>query len=139
MYSLLPVWYTAFHRASFEGMPVIRPHFVMFPDDEAGFTIDDQFFLGDSGLLAKPVVNEGAQSVDVYLPDDEPYYDYFSHNLYQGKGYKAVPAPLDTIPLLMRGGHIIPRKDRHRRSSSLMKFDPYTLVINLNLQVSLDY
>lgn len=137
-YSLLPVWYTAFHRASFEGMPVIRPHFVMFPDDEAGFTIDDQFFLGDSGLLAKPVVNEGAQSVDIYLPDDEPYYDYFSHTLYQGKGYKAVPAPLDTIPLLMRGGHIIPRKDRHRRSSSLMKFDPYTLVINLNLQVGLD-
>ncbi|KAI5780831.1 glycosyl hydrolases family 31-domain-containing protein [Geopyxis carbonaria] len=133
-YSLLPVWYTAFHRANFEGMPVIRPHFVMFPGDEAGFELDDQFFLGDSGLLAKPVVTEGATTVDIYIPDDEPYYDYFNHMVYRGRGYKTVPAPLNALPLLMRGGHIIPRKDRHRRSSGLMKYDPYTLVVNINNQ-----
>jgi len=134
-YALLPVWYTAFHRASLDGMPVIRPHFVMFPEDEAGFAIDDQFFIGDFGLLAKPVVKEGADSVEIYLPDDEPYYDYFTHKVYKGKGYHTVSAPLNTIPLLMRGGGIVPRKDRHRRSSGLMKYDPYTLVINLNNEV----
>jgi len=31
----------------------------------------------------------------------------------------------------MQGGHIIPRKDRPRRSSGLMKWDPYTLVLVL--------
>lgn len=134
-YSLLPVWYTAFQRANFEGMPVIRPHFVMFPGDEDGFAIDDQFFLGDAGLLAKPVVTEGATETEIYLPDDEVYYDYFDYTIYQGKGYHKIAAPLEKIPLLMRGGHAFPRKDRHRRSSALMRYDPYTVVISVGKQV----
>ena len=138
-YSLLPVWYNAFHRTNMDGMPVIRPNFVMFPGDEDGFAIDDQFFLGDSGILAKPVVTEGATETDIYIPDDETYYDYFDQTVYNGKGYKKVPAPLDTIPLLTRGGHIFPRKDRHRRSTPLMKYDPYTLVISVGNQVKTLY
>jgi len=135
-YSLLPAWYTAFHRASWEGMPILRPHFVTFPDDEAGFAIDDQFFLGDTGLLAKPVVKESATETTVYFPDDEVYYDYFDFTTYHRKGKYEVPAALEKIPLFMRGGHIIPRKDRLRRSSGLMRYDPYTLVISLSSEVS---
>lgn len=131
-YSLLPAWYTAFHRASWEGMPILRPHFVMFPDDEEGFAIDDQFYLGDTGMLVKPVVDEGQKETMMYIPEDDvPYYDYFNFTVYTGKGIHTVPSPLENVPLLMRGGHIIPRKDRPRRSSGLMKYDPYTLVISL--------
>jgi alpha 1,3-glucosidase len=131
-YALLPAWYTSFHEASVDGTPILRPHYYMYPGDEHGFAIDDQFFVGSTGLLAKPVVTEGATSVDIYLPDDELYYDYFDFQIYQGKGIKTVQAPLEKIPLLMQGGHIIPRKDRPRRSSGLMKWDPYTLVLVLN-------
>lgn len=55
-YSLLPVWYTAFYEASTNGSPILRPQFMQFPGDKAGFTIDDQFYVGDTGLLVKPVV-----------------------------------------------------------------------------------
>jgi alpha 1,3-glucosidase len=130
-YALLPAWYTAFHEASVDGTPIIRPHYFEYPSDEAGFAIDDQFFVGSTGLLAHPVVTEGAESVEIYLPDDELYYDYFDYKIYSGKGKHHVAAPLDKIPLLMQGGHIIPRKDRPRRSSGLMRYDPYTLVIVL--------
>lgn len=136
-YQLLPVWYTAFQRASKDGMPVIRPHFVMFPNDPEGFGIDDQFFVGDSGLLVKPVVKEGQTETEVYLPDDEPYYDYQDYKVYKGKGWHKVHAPLEKIPLLVRGSHMVPRKDRHRRSAGLMKFDPYTLVFAINNEVCL--
>ena len=130
-YSLLPAWYTAFHQASVDGTPILRPHYFQYPSDESGFAIDDQFFVGGTGLLAKPVVTEKAESVDIYLPDDESYYDYFTYQIYSGKGKHNVAAPLEKIPLLMQGGHIFPRKDRPRRSSGLMKWDPYTLVIVL--------
>jgi alpha 1,3-glucosidase len=130
-YSLLPAWYTAFHEASIDGTPILRPHYFQYPSDEAGFAIDDQFFVGGTGLLAKPVVTQNAESVDIYLPDDEQYYDYFTYEKYTGKGKVTISAPLEKIPLLMQGGHIIPRKDRPRRSSGLMKWDPYTLVIVL--------
>jgi alpha 1,3-glucosidase len=88
-------------------------------------------YLGDTGLLVKPVVAEGVESVEVYLADDEVYYDYFDFTEYNGKGYKKVLAPLEKVPLLMRGGHIFPRRDRVRRSSALMKMDPVTLVVVL--------
>ena len=38
------------------------------------------------------------------------------------------------IPVYQRGGTIIPRKERGRRASSLMRDDPYTLVVALNTE-----
>ena len=128
-YQLLPAWYTAFHEASVNNTPILRPQYYQFPGDEVGFGIDDQFHVGSNGLLVKPVTAEGATSVDVYFADDEIYYDYFDYTVYSKRGMQTVDAPLDKIPVFARGGHIIPRKDRPRRSSDLMKYDPITLVV----------
>lgn len=132
-YSLLPAWYTAFREAATEGAPIVRAQYYVHPHDEAGFAIDDQFYVGSTGLLAKPVVTENSESVEIYIADDETYYDYSTYKIYQGaRKHHTVAAPLEKIPLLMQGGHIIPRKDRPRRSSGLMTWDPFTLVIVLD-------
>ena len=129
-YQLLPAWYTAFYQASVDGSPIVRPQYYVHPTDENGFAMDDQFYLGDSGLLVKPVTTEGATSAEIYLAEGEDYYDYLTYAMYQGRGKSVtIDAPLGKIPLLMRGGHVIPRKDRPRKSSGLMKYDPYTLVV----------
>ena len=130
-YSLLPAWYTAFHGASKTGAPIVRPNYYMFPGDEKGFGLDTQLYLGSTGLLARPVTKEGQRSAKVYLADKEKYFDYFDFWTYEGPGEEELDASLKTIPLLMRGGHIIPRRDRPRRSSGLMKYDPFTLVVVL--------
>ncbi|KAF2721130.1 glycoside hydrolase family 31 protein [Polychaeton citri CBS 116435] len=130
-YALLPAWYTAFHEASVTGAPILRPNYYMFPGDEKGFEIDSQFYLGNTGLLAKPVTKEGEDHQEIYLADKEKYYDYFDYWQYEGPSIEKVAAPLETIPLLMRGGHVIPRRDRPRRSASLMRYDPITLVITI--------
>ena len=132
-YQLLPAWYTAFHEASVSGAPIIQPHYYVHPSDEAAFAIDDQLYLSGTGLLVKPVVTEGADTVSIYLPPNELYYDYFTYATHKGTGTTiTLPAPLDKIPVLMRAGYILPRKDRPRRSSGLMRYDPYTLVISLD-------
>ncbi|KAF4555232.1 putative glycosyl hydrolases family 31 protein 3 [Elsinoe fawcettii] len=130
-YSLLPSWYTAFHRASVDGTPIVKPMYYVHPEDESTFAIDDQLYLGTTGLLIKPVTLEGGNSVDIYLPDSVPYFDYFDYTRQVGRGVKTISAPLDKVPILMRAGHIFPRRDRPRRSSGLMKRDPFTLVIVL--------
>ncbi len=68
----------------------------------------------------RPVVAKDADSADVYIPDDELYYDYFTYDLLPTHRHRnlTVLAPLHKIPLLMRGGHIFPRRDRPRRSSA---------------------
>jgi alpha 1,3-glucosidase len=43
-----------------------------------------------------------------------------------------VPADLHELPLLVRGGSIVPTRDRPRRASSLMHHDPFTLRVALD-------
>ncbi len=135
-YSLLPAYYTAFHQAHVNGTPIIKPLFYTHPNVEYGFGLDDQFFVGDTGLLVKPVVEAGKVTASVFIPDDEVYYDYFDYSVVPTKAGKitTMPAPLEKVPLLMRGGHIFPRRDQPRRSSQLMKFDDYTLVVTVPRQ-----
>ena len=130
-YALLPAWYTAFHEAHTDGYPIVRPNWWVHPNDPAGFTLDKQLYLGSTGLLVAPVLDEGATSVSVYLADDESYYDYWTYEAVRGRGSHTLDAPLDTLPVLMRAGHIFPRRDRPRRSSGLMRYDPFTLVVVL--------
>ncbi|KAG8741322.1 hypothetical protein FRC10_002984 [Ceratobasidium sp. 414] len=125
-YSMLPVWYTAFRETSVTGMPVLRPHYVMFPKDKQGFAIDDQYYIGNSGLLVKPVTDPNVEKIDVYLPEAQA-----SHGSEPGRNV-TVPAPLEKIPILVRGGSIVPTRQRPRRSSTLMKYDPFTLLVALD-------
>jgi alpha 1,3-glucosidase len=54
----------------------------MFPNDKAGFGIDDQFYLGDSGLLSKPISVQGATETEIYLSDDQvSFHEFFSPSI----------------------------------------------------------
>ncbi|AEO56295.1 glycoside hydrolase family 31 protein [Thermothelomyces thermophilus ATCC 42464] len=132
-YSLLPSWYTAFRHAHLDGTPIIKPMFYTHPSEEAGLAIEDQFFVGNTGLLAKPVTEKEKTTVDVWIPDGEVYYDYFTYQVIPTVKGKTVTldAPMEKIPLLMRGGHVFARRDVPRRSSALMRWDDYTLVVTV--------
>ncbi|KAF9529796.1 glycoside hydrolase family 31 protein [Crepidotus variabilis] len=134
-YSMLPIWYTAFRETSVTGMPILRPQFVVFPKDKAGFNIDDQYYIGSSGLLTKPITAKEVKETTIRLAEDQIYYDYFSHHAYRGssKGKEVtLQAELHQLPLLVRGGSIISTRERPRRSSSLMKNDPFTMRVALS-------
>ncbi|EEB08146.1 glucosidase II Gls2 [Schizosaccharomyces japonicus yFS275] len=129
-YRLLPVWYTAFFRNHESGLPILTPQFLAHPDDSYGFSIEDQFYLSDSGLLIRPVTRPGIEETSVYLADEERYYDYHEpHSIIQGKGKHNLAAPLGHVPIFLRGGHIIATRERIRRSAELTRYDPYTLTI----------
>lgn len=133
-YSLLPSWYTAFFHANRDGSPVVRPMFWTHPSEESGFAVDDQLFVGTTGLLAKPIVEKDKFATDIWIPDDEVYFDYATYQVMKTQKGKRVTvnAAIDSVPLLMRGGHIFPRRDIPRRSSAAMRFDDYTLVVTVS-------
>ncbi|KAL1124579.1 hypothetical protein AAG570_001203 [Ranatra chinensis] len=130
-YSYLPLWYTLFYGNNATGAPVIRPMWVEFPADTDGLTLDDQLLVGDS-LLVRPVTEAGASQVSVYFPGDKTiWYDVESYQLYN-HGKTTVPVTFSKIPVFQRGGSIVPKKERVRRSSQLMHNDPYTLIVALD-------
>lgn len=138
-YALLPFWYTVFRESELTGMPVMRMMWMQYPQTTNMFGVDDQYMIG-SDLLIKPVTSSGISTIDVIVPADDIWYNaetlgkvsniplspHESHTI-------SVKADVDTgIPVLQRGGSIIPRKLRLRRSAMLMKHDPYTLYVALD-------
>ncbi|KAK3885252.1 hypothetical protein Pcinc_010526 [Petrolisthes cinctipes] len=138
-YQYLPLWYTLFYENELTGAPPLRPLWVAFPEDEGGFGVDNEHLIGSS-LLVRPVTEEGATSASVYFPPGV-WYDVLDLTLHQGPATRTVSAPREKIPVYQRGGSIVPKKERVRRASSLMRNDPYTLVVapdaNGNAQGSL--
>ncbi|MBQ9773146.1 MAG: glycoside hydrolase family 31 protein [Clostridia bacterium] len=65
--AILPYTRKYFTQASRSGMPVVRPLVLNYPKDEAVYTIEDQFMLGE-GLLVAPILEDETFVRDVYLP-----------------------------------------------------------------------
>ena len=61
--------------------------------------------------MVKPVTEENQQSLEVYLPGDEPWYEFEDGNKFDGdKSTVNIQTPKEKIPVLQRGGSIIPIK-----------------------------
>lgn len=132
-YMYLPYVYTAFHAASISGSPVMRPLWFNYPSEVETFKLEDEYLLGND-LLVSPVTSPGQDSTRIYLPGTQPWYDIKTGRSFAGHQAITLRTPIEKTPVLQRGGSIIPKKERARRSSSLMVHDPYTLVIALDLQ-----
>ncbi|KAL9235001.1 hypothetical protein vseg_009807 [Gypsophila vaccaria] len=130
-YMLLPYFYTLFREANTTGVPLMRPLWMEFPDDEACFDNDEAFMVGNS-ILVQGVYTEKAKHVSVYLPGEQSWYDMRSGVTYKGGVTHKLEVSDESVPAFQKAGTIIPRKDRFRRSSTQMVNDPFTLVIALN-------
>jgi alpha-glucosidase len=66
-YTMLPLLYSVGHHAYNSGSLVNTPFLVAFPGDTVGATITHQWMVGETGVMAAPVVSED-NSVSVYFP-----------------------------------------------------------------------
>jgi alpha-glucosidase len=105
-YRLLPFLYTTLEEAHRTGVPLFRPPLLNFQDDPSLLNLDDEFMVGDA-LLAAPVVQAGGRAREVYLPRGR-WYDFWTNASVVGGGLLRVDAPLDHLPLYVRGGSILP-------------------------------
>lgn len=98
-----------------------------FTQDPETYSIDTQFLWGPA-LMIIPVLEvdllfpillycsyihlqENAVEVSAYIPAGI-WYDFYTKSSSQGNaGFYNLSAPLDTIPLLLRGGYILPQQD----------------------------
>lgn len=108
-YRLLPFLYTTLEEAHRTGLPLFRPLLLNFQDDPSTLNLDDQFMVGDA-LLAAPVLRAGERGREVYLPAGL-WYDFWTAAPIPDGGFFRVDAPIDHLPLYVRGGSIIPSTD----------------------------
>ncbi len=107
-YRLLPYYYALAWEAHLTGLPILRPMLLdaSAQADDRFADVHDQQILGSQLMLA-PVVEAGATRRKIILPKGA-WHDFWSTQTYEGGGEIDYPAPLDRLPLLVRGSSIIP-------------------------------
>ncbi len=134
-YSLLPFLYTLFVKAHLFGEPVVTPTFFhAMQGDQIPYYLDSQMFWG-SHLLIVPVLEVNASKVDAYLPANEHWYDFRAKTRLQvdAPDFVTLNAPEDIIPLLVRGGCILPSQ-----ALGLAKTTAQSQKLPLHLQIFMD-
>jgi alpha-glucosidase len=119
-YRLLPYLYTAVEELSRTGLPVVRPLFLEFPNATKKlrpFDLDapNEFLFGPDLLVAPPPFPEQPDSYPLKLPPGI-WYDYWTGARIQGtpqnddgvKESLLIPPTLDTLPVYVRAGSILP-------------------------------
>jgi alpha-glucosidase len=82
--------------------------FLEFPDEDSLATNGEEFMFG-SNLLVAPKVWPFTDGYTVTLPKGD-WYDYWTGNRVNGGKALAVNPPLDTLPVYVRAGSILPQQ-----------------------------
>jgi alpha-D-xyloside xylohydrolase len=104
---LQPYVLAQMREAQATGAPPMRPLFFDFPQDAACWPVDDQFMFGPD-LLVAPVLEAGATSRTLYLPDGATWTDAWTGATRAGGQWIDADAPLARIPLYLRDGAELP-------------------------------
>lgn len=112
-YRMLPYIYTVAEETSRTGMPMMRPLFLEFPQEQQLAGNGEEFMFG-SKMLVAPRVWEFAAAYEVHFPRVD-WYDYWSGTKIPagekdaGEVLKVNPA-LDELPVYVRAGSILPQQ-----------------------------
>lgn len=128
-YQLLPFLYTTLEEAHRTGVPLFRPLLLNYQDDPNTYNLDDEFMVGDD-LLVAPIVKPDITSRLVYFPKGI-WYDFWTNKKYTGGTMIRVDAPLETVPMFVRGGAIIPMGPEMKYAGE-KPVDPITFAIYPN-------
>jgi len=105
-YVWMPYLYILFKEASETGMPVMRPLFLEYPHDARTNNINDQFMIG-SDVVVTPILTPSTTHRSIYLPEGR-WVDYWTGKQFNGGQYHLIHAELDTLPIFIKEGAIIP-------------------------------
>ena len=106
-YELMPYIYSLGYSTYQSGAPYMRALFMDFPEDSEAARLTDEYMFGPAFLVA-PVTDQGATSRKVYLPAGTDWYNYWTNEHLQGGQTISVDTPIDTLPLFVRAGSILP-------------------------------
>jgi alpha-glucosidase (family GH31 glycosyl hydrolase) len=101
-YRLLPTYQHLAWEAYLTGMPILRPLVLEFGWNPRWANVYQQVMLG-SALMLCPAAEPNQRQVRVVLPEGA-WHDFWSSASYAGGEEVTIPAPMERLPILVRGG-----------------------------------
>ena len=102
--ALMPYLYRQAVKAHEDGIPMMRPMFLEFPEDRACEPLDRQYMLGDS-LMVAPVFKESGEA-EYYLPEGT-WYNLLTEARAEGGRWHKEQFDYFSLPLMLRPGSIL--------------------------------
>ena len=99
---LFPYFRHCVEQNARQGLPVMRPLFLAAPQEARAYTRELYSYLLGDDVLAAPVVEPGAETRSVWLPEGD-WVHLWTGEHYEG-GEHTVPAPLGEPPVFYRAG-----------------------------------
>lgn len=118
-YRLIPYIYSLAAQVTLNSQTLMRPLALDFPQDRPTHNITDQYLFGPA-LLVCPVtqpmyyapnsqpIHNTPRTRPVYLPTNHRWFDFWTNTIHEGGQTLTANAPLETIPLYIRAGAILP-------------------------------
>ncbi|WP_335976664.1 TIM-barrel domain-containing protein [Streptomyces sp. CA2R106] len=111
---LLPYTYTLAQQANATGIPVVRPMYLQYPEEDSAYTTADSEYMYGSDVLVAPVTTPGTTATtSVWLPPGTTWTDYFTGKTYPGGTTQTVTTGLDTMPVFVKAGAVVPTRTDH--------------------------
>lgn len=122
-YELMPYIYSLAGLVWRDNASMMRPMAFDYPDDENVRSMKTQYMFGPSMMICpvlKPIYyTENSQqivnadrSIKVYLPEEKAgWYDFRSGKKYTESGWISVEVDMNSIPVFVKAGSIIPMTD----------------------------
>ena len=106
-YQLLPYLYTMFYQYSKGGIAMLKSLVMFDQEDPQTHFRTDEFIFGDQ-ILVSPIQEPNALGRRMYIPKGK-WYNYWTDELVMGGKEQWVAADIDSIPLFVMEGAIIPK------------------------------
>lgn len=103
--NLIPYIYEQSVKSTTSGLPLMRALMVEYPEDKRVDGIFDEYLFGDD-LLVAPIIEEGALTRKVYLPEGT-WFDLWTKEKIQGPAFIDVTAKIDEIPVFVKANRAI--------------------------------
>ena len=106
-YQMMPYMYSLMHRAHVNGQSILQPLCSAFQQDSTCYDEAENFMLGDALFVAN-VLEKGQRVKSIYFPKGSSFYDFLTMERYEGGQTIEIPVSLDSIPMYLTSGAILP-------------------------------
>jgi len=107
-YRLLPYIYSVAWQVTSNGSTFMRPLVMDFPNDRQALDVGGQYLFGPA-IMVTPVATAGASTQPVYVPAGaSPWFDFWTGGTSLAGQRVETAAPIETLPLYIRPGSIVP-------------------------------
>ena len=119
---LFPYIYSSAWQSCRDTIPLDRPLYLDYGNDERAYHNAQEFLLGDN-LLVAPIVSPGVgpkrvARQTVWFPKGDTWYNNFTGERYAGGSEALVAADINEFPLYVRGGVPIPMQPYRPRMAT---------------------